>query len=84
MLTDPILMTGAAMLALTLWAGICIERAARQQQAMLIDFSAADFAREVERLNSVGLCAHAWRLMTLRDPAPLYAAATQTTEGATC
>ena len=84
MLTDPILMTGAGMVALAVWAAVCIERAARQQQAMLPDFSAPDFAREIERFNSVGLCAHAWRLMTLRDPAPLYAAATQTTEGATC
>ena len=84
MLTDPILMTGLGMVALAVWAAVCIERAARQQQAMLIDFSAPDFSREIERLNSVGLCAHAWRLMTLRDPAPLYAAATQTTEGATC
>ncbi|MGR3825207.1 MAG: hypothetical protein ACU0A5_21765 [Salipiger marinus] len=84
MLTDPILMTGLGMLVLTGWAGICIERAAQQRQAMLPDFSATDFAREIERFNRVGLCAHAWRLMTLRDPAPLYAAAPRPTEGATC
>ena len=84
MLTDPILMTGAAMVALAVWAAVCVERAARQQQAMLPDFSATDFAREIERFNRVGLCAHAWRLMTFRDPAPLYSAAASAPEGATC
>jgi hypothetical protein len=84
MLTDPILMTGLGMVALAAWAAYCVDRAARQQQDMLPDFGAADFAREIERFNSVGLCAHAWRLMTLRDPAPLYAAAPRVTEGATC
>ena len=51
---------------------------------MLPDFSATDFAREIERFNRVGLCAHAWRLMTFRDPAPLYSAAASAPEGATC
>ncbi|HBM58697.1 MAG TPA: hypothetical protein DD444_05865 [Citreicella sp.] len=81
MLTDPILMTGLGMLVLTGWAGICIERAAQQRQAMLPDFGAPDFARQIERCNSVGLCAHAWRLMTFRNPARLYSAAP---EGAAC
>lgn len=84
MLTDPVLMTGLGAVALTCWAGYCVNRAGIEQQAMRPDFAAPDLALQIARFGRVSLRAHAWRLMTFRDPATLYAGTSAAPEGAPC